>query len=81
MQQAEESVQLADGRDDASVKRPWHGSRKTISFSPANLAKLIDLTEAGTVNSSVAKEVFEHVFDEDVDPEVYVEENGLEDCQ
>ena len=48
-----------------------------LSFSPANLAKLIDLTEAGTVNSSVAKEVFEHVFDEDVDPEVYVEEHGL----
>ncbi len=48
-----------------------------LSFSPENLAKLIDLTEAGTVNSSVAKEVFEHVFDEDVDPEVYVEEHGL----
>ena len=48
-----------------------------LSFSPANLAKLIDLTEAGTVNSSVAKEVFEHVFDEDVDPEAYVEEHGL----
>ena len=48
-----------------------------LSFSPANLAKLIDLTEAGTVNSSVAKEVFEHVFDEDVDPEVYVEKHGL----
>ena len=48
-----------------------------LSFSPANLAKLIDLTEAGTINSSVAKEVFEHVFDEDVDPEVYVEEHGL----
>ena len=48
-----------------------------LSFSPANLAKLIDLTEAGTVNSSVAKEVFEHVFDENVDPEVYVEEHGL----
>ncbi len=48
-----------------------------IRFSPANLAKLVNLTEAGTVNSSVAKEVFGQVFEEDVDPEVYVEEHGL----
>ncbi len=34
-----------------------HGMEaENISFSPANLAKLIGLTEAGTINSSVAKE-------------------------
>ena len=48
-----------------------------ISFSPANLAKLIGLTEDGTINSSVAKEVFEQVFEKNVDPESYVEEHGL----
>ena len=48
-----------------------------LKFSPANLAKLIDLVDAGTINSSVAKKVFEKVFEEDVDPEKYVEENGL----
>ena len=48
-----------------------------IKFSPENLAKLIMLTEANTINSSVAKEVFEHVFTDDIDPEKYVEENGL----
>lgn len=48
-----------------------------IKFSPENLAKLIMHTEANTINSSVAKEVFEHVFTEDIDPEKYVEENGL----
>ncbi|MGF0031358.1 Asp-tRNA(Asn)/Glu-tRNA(Gln) amidotransferase subunit GatB [Bariatricus sp. SGI.154] len=48
-----------------------------IKFSPENLAKLIGLTEAGTVNSSVAKEVFEKIFAEDIDPEKYVEEHGL----
>ncbi len=48
-----------------------------ISFSPENLAKLIKLTESGAINSNVAKEVFEHVFDEDIDPDVYVEEHGL----
>lgn len=48
-----------------------------ISFSPANLAKLIKLIDAGTINSSVAKEVFEKVFTEDIDPDVYIEEHGL----
>lgn len=48
-----------------------------IKFSPANLAKLINLTESKAINSSVAKEVFEKVFAEDIDPEKYVEENGL----
>ena len=48
-----------------------------LKFSPENLAKLIELADAGTVNSSVAKEVFEHVFLENVDPEKYVEEHGL----
>ena len=48
-----------------------------ITFSPAHLAELIDLVDAGTVNSSVAKEVFEKIFDEDVEPKQYVEEHGL----
>jgi aspartyl-tRNA(Asn)/glutamyl-tRNA(Gln) amidotransferase subunit B len=48
-----------------------------ISFSPKNLAPLIALTEDGTINSSVAKEVFEQVFEHDIDPEKYVEEKGL----
>ncbi|RKI23446.1 Asp-tRNA(Asn)/Glu-tRNA(Gln) amidotransferase subunit GatB [bacterium 1xD8-6] len=48
-----------------------------ITFSPENLAKLIQLTEDRAVNSSVAKEVFEKIFEEDIDPEKYVEEHGL----
>ena len=48
-----------------------------MRFSPEHLAKLIELADAGTINSSVAKEVFEHIFHEDVDPEKYVEEKGL----
>ena len=48
-----------------------------LDFSPEHLAKLIELTEAGTINQTVAKEVFEKVFYEDVDPERYVEEHGL----
>ena len=52
-----------------------------ICFAPEHLAKLIELTEASTINSSVAKEVFEKIFDENVDPEKYVEEKGLKIVQ
>ena len=48
-----------------------------LRFSPENLAKLIALTDAKAINSSVAKEVFEVMFEENVDPEKYVEEKGL----
>ncbi|MEE1304910.1 MAG: Asp-tRNA(Asn)/Glu-tRNA(Gln) amidotransferase subunit GatB [Agathobacter sp.] len=48
-----------------------------ISFSPVNLAKLVDLIDDGTINSNVAKRVFEVIFTEDADPEKYIEENGL----
>ena len=48
-----------------------------IDFAPENLAALVELTEAGTINSSVAKEVFEKIFAEDIDPKAYVEEHGL----
>lgn len=48
-----------------------------IKFSPENLTKLIGMIDAGTINSSVAKEVFEKIFEEDINPERYVEEHGL----
>ena len=48
-----------------------------IGFSPVNLASLIELVDAGTINSSVAKDVFEVIFDKDIDPKQYVEEKGL----
>ena len=48
-----------------------------LKFSADNLAKLIALTESKAVNSTVAKEVFEKVFYDNIDPEKYVEEHGL----
>ena len=48
-----------------------------IKFSPENLAKLIGLVDARAINGNVAKEVFEKVFTDNIDPEAYVEENGL----
>ena len=55
-----------------------HGMEpEDITFSPVSLAKLIRLADEGTVNSTVAREVFEKVFEADVDPKLYVEERGL----
>lgn len=48
-----------------------------ICFSPEHLAKLIAMTDKKEINSSVAKEVFEVMFENDTDPEAYVEEKGL----
>lgn len=48
-----------------------------IGFSPEALCKLIKLQESKQINGTVAKEVFEVMFFEDIDPESYVEEKGL----
>ena len=48
-----------------------------ICFSTENLARLIALTDEKAINSSVAREVFEVMFEKDIDPEKYVEEKGL----
>jgi len=48
-----------------------------IRFSSTNLAKLIALVDSKAINSTVAKEVFEKIFSDDIDPEQYVEEHGL----
>jgi aspartyl-tRNA(Asn)/glutamyl-tRNA(Gln) amidotransferase subunit B len=48
-----------------------------IRFSPVNLAKLIDLVDNGVINATVAKSVFEVIFEKDTDPEAYVEEHGM----
>ena len=48
-----------------------------LKFSPENLAKFIELADNGEINSSVAKTVFEKIFIDDVNPDKYVEENGM----
>lgn len=50
---------------------------ENIIFAPENLAKLIGLIDAGAINRTVAKEVFEVVFAENIDPESYVKDKGL----
>ena len=48
-----------------------------IKITADGLSKLIKLIEDSTINRGAAKEVFEQMFKEDVDPETYVEENGM----
>lgn len=48
-----------------------------IAFKPEALKKLIALQDSKAINGTVAKEVFEVLFFEDIDPEKYVEEKGL----
>ena len=48
-----------------------------IRVSPGHLAALIDLVEKKEINGNVAKTVYEVMFDRDVDPRQYVEEQGL----
>ena len=48
-----------------------------IRFSPEHLSALIALQDSRAINGAVAKEVFEVMFEEDMDPVSYVEEKGL----
>ena len=48
-----------------------------LSFSPENLASLIQMVDKGVINGNVAKDVFAQIFEHDVNPEQYVEEKGL----
>ncbi|MCI8270255.1 MAG: Asp-tRNA(Asn)/Glu-tRNA(Gln) amidotransferase subunit GatB [Lachnospiraceae bacterium] len=48
-----------------------------ITFDPVNLANLIGLVDKKIINRTVAREVFEQIFENNVDPVQYVEEKGL----
>ena len=48
-----------------------------VNFTPKHLADLLSMVEKKEVSAQNAKKVFEKVFDEDIDPVVYIEEKGL----
>lgn len=48
-----------------------------VSFAPEHLADLIEMVEKKEVSPQNARKVFEKVFDQDIDPVVYIEEKGL----
>lgn len=48
-----------------------------ITFTPNQLASIIAMVDEGKINRTVAKEVFEKVFCDHVNPEEYVDKQGL----
>lgn len=48
-----------------------------LDFSPKHLADLILAVERGETNQGSAQKVFEHIFDEDVEPLAYMQEHHL----
>nr|MDE7326560.1 Asp-tRNA(Asn)/Glu-tRNA(Gln) amidotransferase subunit GatB [Lachnospiraceae bacterium] len=48
-----------------------------LLLEPKKLASLIMLIDQGAINRTVAKEVFEQIFKENIDPEVYIKKKGL----
>lgn len=48
-----------------------------VTFSPSHLARLIELIDQKVINRTVAKTVFEEIFEHDVDPAAYVDQQGL----
>ncbi|MGF7144987.1 aspartyl-tRNA(Asn)/glutamyl-tRNA(Gln) amidotransferase subunit B [Anaerotaenia torta] len=48
-----------------------------ITFTPAQLAALIQMVDSNEINRTVAKEVFEKIFKENADPREYVKQHGL----
>lgn len=77
MRQAEKVSNWLMGETLRLLKEARGRSRRRSPSLAAHLAKLIELLDAGTINQTVAKEVFEQIFREDIDPEQYVEAHGL----
>lgn len=48
-----------------------------LCFSPKHLAELIELVDSRAISGTVAKDVFEQIFEYDTAPEQYVKEKGL----
>ncbi|MGI5825014.1 MAG: Asp-tRNA(Asn)/Glu-tRNA(Gln) amidotransferase subunit GatB [Bacillota bacterium] len=54
------------------------GEPEDIKFDAENLGKLIKLVDGGKINKTTAKQIFEIMYEENIDPEKYVKDNGLE---
>ena len=54
------------------------GNPEDIKFSAENLGKLVKLVDGGKINKTTAKQIFEIIYAENIDPEKYVKDNGLE---
>lgn len=50
---------------------------ENIPFAPEKLSKIINMVKSNKINRGTGKKVLEKVFTEDVEPEKYVDDNGL----
>lgn len=48
-----------------------------ITFSPENLAELIQMSDRREINNAMAKEIFEHIFRENADPAEYADSHNM----
>ena len=63
--------------DTMKLLKSEEKSVEDIAFSPKNLARLIDIIDEGKINRTMAKEVFEQIFKDDVDPDSYIKEHDM----
>lgn len=59
--------------------KAYNMDAKDIRYSPENLASLIILAEKKVINSTIAKEVFEKMFQDNTEPQEYIKRNGLDE--
>lgn len=50
---------------------------ENVCFSPENMAVLLSMTDKKEISPQNAKKVFEKIFEEDINPVLYIEEKGL----
>ena len=59
------------------LMKEWKMEPENLQVTPAHLAALIQSVEQGMISQKNAKQVFSQILKEDVEPEVYMKEQGL----
>ena len=59
------------------LMKEWKMEPENLQVTPAHLAALIQSVEQGMISQKNAKQVFAQILKEDVEPEVYMKEQGL----
>ena len=63
--------------DLLSIAKSANKSDDEINVDGNKFAKIIELVQANTINRSTGKKILQKVMEENIDPEAYIEENGL----
>lgn len=59
------------------VKSKGLAIEEIVHLEPKNLGKLVSLIDKGVISGKIAKDIFEEVYEGDLDPENVIEEKGL----